>query len=862
MALNHRWQFGPNNGGLDLGYAKDYNINIFPQGGLSSGGPLGNHMKLLNTQTSQYNIKVLNKQWTISLFMMPESATFTVWSDVITFFGKSSGTSGSVSEFRLETVNTSGTEYSWFGDGYIVNGAGGINVGTLPILKWSHIAVSYDGNNTVKSYVNGSLVAIHTTPYTGIYIDSIRLGNAGMYVSINDVMIHDEELSQFEIYWISKGKMLHWPLNSDFLVNTTNIANNSSGEKAWSTTSYVNISDVEYNGKNAWRITYNSSTTFRFHIPYLQLINGEKYTISFNYKLVAGTLAISDFCDTALLSQEMNGRYLYASGTRATYDSVYNFFDFIISPTTDLYIWNVQVEKGTYATPYTAYNRTAEYNVTDLANSIPGILSNPLNYDSNNGYSMEKGENTPPVNKYYLFNDHRIQNEDYFISNFMGDMDEWSVSIWAKAPSLAGSNDKPIIGTSVGEPNGFYIRINGSNILASYGIAPVTLTSSAIITNKWYHICLTYSKVSGGKLYINGILASSSATTSSISSTSNSFGLGYNDVNLCGLYLSDARMYGRTLNQYDITYLYSGKMAFDNRKGKLFVSNINSSLPSVSRKTFMASNNSSIMADNISEIALFSGKNNQKLLTWYKMNDIGLSLANSGSGTAGAISNTQLGTYILEDSKYGRVIDYPYDDMTGLLISAVSNFTGSTSHFAILIDAKVSFNYTYSGFPYYLCMFSIIDDVDLPIVAFGIDGTGQLGLDYGASGGLSLFSNNMIDIESWNNYMFVLKTDNISGTIYHKWHAYVNGDLIGISSPVAGYAVPSTFKILIGNKSSENTLNSFDGYLSDLKIYNLNENEALQLIESLDETSNKLLQGVSSDTSETFIVAKKLSEKI
>lgn len=99
----------------------------------------------------------------------------------------------------------------------------------LVINTWYHIVVTYDGTTTT-AYVNGEVVG--SVSSGGICEDSnsdnVRVGGATYYDgftlkgNINDVRIYDHCLSAAEVKEISKGLVVHYPLNRLLIKNLIN----------------------------------------------------------------------------------------------------------------------------------------------------------------------------------------------------------------------------------------------------------------------------------------------------------------------------------------------------------------------------------------------------------------------------------------------------------------------------------------------------------------------------------------------------------------------------------------------------------------------------------------------------------------
>lgn len=87
--------------------------------------------------------------------------------------------------------------------------------------EWKHIAITCDGE-IVREYCDGSLVS--TISCTGATINGRFIIPAQGYDGyMNDFRIYDEALSEKDVYEISKGLVLHYPLDNIYESNTENL---------------------------------------------------------------------------------------------------------------------------------------------------------------------------------------------------------------------------------------------------------------------------------------------------------------------------------------------------------------------------------------------------------------------------------------------------------------------------------------------------------------------------------------------------------------------------------------------------------------------------------------------------------------
>jgi hypothetical protein len=171
----------------------------------------------------------------------------------------------------------------------------------------------------------------------------------------------------------------------------TNEAKNASNQIDWNIgnlTQAVSLSTVVNN--EVYRISSSSATglDFRIYFANATLVNGSAYTVSYKYKFISGgpIFRANDWCDTGItrVTTDIGNGVFYetATGTRATYDVTYRFLDCQISNNTVVEIWDLQLELGSVASPYSsARSRTTTQSVLDLVGNNTITVSN-LNYDN------------------------------------------------------------------------------------------------------------------------------------------------------------------------------------------------------------------------------------------------------------------------------------------------------------------------------------------------------------------------------------------------------------------------------------------------------------------------------------------------
>lgn len=256
-----------------------------------SAGKTGNNLKISSQQSNVVTIDELTnkRNVTISFWFCPNSGnTFGQWRDVISF-GVSNGTT--VSSFRMEASSSTGKNFGWWGNGILTTDVGCCGY-TLNLDTWYHITIVLNGT-TIKKYINGGLQETFTIPtsYANNYYftGTMTLGDISMYVSLADVRIYDECLSVKQIKEISKGLVLHYPLNSGY-GNENLLVNTYEGYYGNGTV----LTDETYNGFKIRYLKYEG-TSYKDCITKNSIISptaNTYYTVSFWAK---GNCGISNF---------------------------------------------------------------------------------------------------------------------------------------------------------------------------------------------------------------------------------------------------------------------------------------------------------------------------------------------------------------------------------------------------------------------------------------------------------------------------------------------------------------------------------------------------------------------------------------
>ena len=209
-------------------------------------GKLGNKSLDLNTRIS-FTCSALADLTTFSVAFWSkvndDTSLSTDWVDVIGFTDATS--SGTTGQLRWETCYSSSNKSRGISSHDNATNAISNGFGRIFCNKniWVHLTCTVDlANSSVKEYVNGELVYTHATN-GGHLTGAFWLGQTGIINGeIQDVRIYDHALSQMEVKELSKGLVLHYPLNrqgwgQENLLKNSNFLQGTNGMQGYTATS-------------------------------------------------------------------------------------------------------------------------------------------------------------------------------------------------------------------------------------------------------------------------------------------------------------------------------------------------------------------------------------------------------------------------------------------------------------------------------------------------------------------------------------------------------------------------------------------------------------------------------------------------
>lgn len=463
--------------------------------------------------------------------------------------------------------------YTRPGGNVIQNTANGqYNAGiSMTYGQWNHFVGTFDGAN-LKTYLNGVLV--DTKAITNAKLDRPKLtigarcrgSSYDCYFQglLNDVRIYDHCLSPMEVKELSKGLVLHYPLNRGGW-GQENLLLNSNDLTLW---------PIESNGKielqedGYFKVSSKASNTTRYGIYYdFTFPEPNTYTFSVDVKddWLIGVAPASTFAWTTANLSGTQGKKRISYTCTSTEEN--NKCRIYIAGTGTggrvTYLKHPKFEKGSIATPWCP-------NSSDALATTMG-LNGTTEYDTsgycNNGIRTGTFSWTSDTPKYEVSTHIVNTSTKIHITNLTtsGFGNSYSFAWWGKNTTFS---NKMFWGFSDG------IRLNGmySGILWNTGDGSdnplykigTTTQVSAPSVNTWHHYVMTGN---GTKcyVYLDGELWAEAKTYKSISGTSIYIN-GWNDntsYSNDNMDISDFRIYATALSADDVKSLYQNSAYID-----------------------------------------------------------------------------------------------------------------------------------------------------------------------------------------------------------------------------------------------------------------------------------------------------------
>lgn len=494
--------------------------------------------------------------------------------------------------YRLNMPNGAFNLHIADGTNYVSLTAGsGYNDG-----KWHHVVGVVDRGNSLRIYVDGTLInstacSLNTSIVSSVPLTIGALYSDGIYHSFNgnicDVRIYDHVLSIKEIRELTKCKILHYKMNT-YQEPTNNIISTDFDVTLQSlsdgdTVSFYNqLGDGAYLGvaseithKNGMKslktiATVEGGSTGRIYKT-KSILAGEIVTFSVDcYSTVPGSYIRFEYNGGDYTWRSVNSSQHTGSGWErltltydqaATSNTTCYYFCYPRPANQPVYWKNFQLEKKSYATSFVNGSRIGKVYDCSGFNHHSTLDTLSPQYDSSTSS--------------YIFTPTKKINLS--ASEFVTPS-EFSISFWMKSVTDAA---KYVIGQSTSWfANGTGWFCGAANTAADMYFEVHNSTGRTCLqfnsgrTYDWSHFVGTY-KNGVMKTYLNGVLKNSTSSAVVMDTPTNDFTIGAfpgHDV-LNGDMIRDVRIYASELSSNDVTELYQTSLCLD-KNGNLYTKQI------------------------------------------------------------------------------------------------------------------------------------------------------------------------------------------------------------------------------------------------------------------------------------------------
>lgn len=311
------------------------------------------------------------------------------------------GTSGTRTQFHIAIrQNGAGFAFCFYSDDYTF-----YNTVADKVKKWMHVVCAFKDNTQIV-YVDGAKIGERATA-GGLNIAANKVLNIyAAHERLNDVRIYDHCLSPMEVKEISKGLILHYPLNrngwgqENFILESHKVTSGSQGNgitRTYESDGSIKIVSTSGNGNYAsLGFAQNSNTSVGNN-----MVVGDTYCISCDTKIESGTKLPTLFINSGNGYKQLkpvSGSIVIGKWIRVYYTSTWanpgtnygnislhlGFGDAIGT----YYFKNFKLEKGSIPTLWCP-------NSSDILATVMGLNDN-VEYDTS-GYGNNGTKNNSPT---------------------------------------------------------------------------------------------------------------------------------------------------------------------------------------------------------------------------------------------------------------------------------------------------------------------------------------------------------------------------------------------------------------------------------------------------------------------------------
>ena len=445
--------------------------------------------------------------------------------------------------------------------------------------QWYHICVTYDGT-IVKLYINGNEVfsktaskSSYTTAASNLYIG----GTSSYYLNgyMNDARYYNHCLSPMEVKQISRGLILHYPLNRNGW-GQENLAKNTAGVLVDKLNNALD-SRTEYYAFNCGtplNVSNGDKVTISFDLYEVVRTAGSGYLYIYNTNnkgphqivgvnaLAGRTIAVGDIIDEHI-------SFTTTISTRSDANQTNDFIEFYSTYGTNNFykISNFKIEKGEIATPWCpnssdalatamGLNSTTEYDCSGFCNNGSKI-TDTITYSSDTAKYA--------VSTHFNGTYDGILIENLILKDVINS--EVTYAFWIKPESESGARSVYFGSYNIGPS--WSIEKTTGNVIRSYwnGSPDETCSGATIADGVWQHVCLTKKGTNDIKVYINGVQKWASTATHSDLNFPTTYRIGRdvrsNDGTPYKGLMSDFRIYATALSADEVKSLYQNSAYID-----------------------------------------------------------------------------------------------------------------------------------------------------------------------------------------------------------------------------------------------------------------------------------------------------------
>ena len=450
--------------------------------------------------------------------------------------------------------------------------------------QWFHIACVYKSGHCLI-YINGALHSDNATSLVPNFSAVTKISLGGLPSAyktdtyINDFRIYDHALSAKEVKEISKGLIMHLPLDNNN-AGMPNLLTNSADLTKWTKTSNTTVTWDD--SKKLYKITYSGTDTTRYGVYQdLTIEANTTYTVSATLEGTSCGIAFGFYDSsvgwpTTVISLTGNGRksYTLTSGANSTKARVFLLTN--ASKSKEAWFRLPKLEKSNVETPWCPNSADTEYSSLGFNNST---VYDTSGYGNNGTMSSNKPtavSGAPRYQSCMLFN-----GSNNYIACGRSSMvkDAITVNIWAYMDNWGSYKGR--IGSCT-EGGGWNFEPGSSKMNFAMGTGVSSNTYKSVLSTQtlaslsgWVMFTGTYDGFNT-KIYINGVLSNTTAAyttkTPIFYNPSNGLFIGAEAASSAsvptGNYfngkISDVRIYATALSAEDIMELYTSPVSVDN----------------------------------------------------------------------------------------------------------------------------------------------------------------------------------------------------------------------------------------------------------------------------------------------------------